>query len=177
MEDKPKTLQQHAMTFGTFMGIFWIIKFTFLPLGFRIPLLQLLFILMTLFVPILGYIYTRKYRNKYCDGELSFTRGLIFTIFMYFFASLLTAACHYIYFQFIDHGFIMNTYMEQLENVKAAVTGDFETSIDQLMENLELISSLSPFQLTIQLISQNIFYGTLLAIPTALFAMKKKKQF
>ena len=38
MEDKPKTLQEHAMRFGTMMGIFWIIKFSFLPIGFKIPL-------------------------------------------------------------------------------------------------------------------------------------------
>lgn len=165
------------MQFGTFMGIFWIIKFTFLPLGFKIPLLQLLFILMTCFVPILGYIYIRRYRDRFCGGELSFIKGFIFTIFMYFFAALLTAVAHYIYFQFIDHGFIMNTYMEQMENIKSAVTGDLESSIDQLIENLEVISSLSPLQLTMQLISQNIFYGTLLAIPTALIARRKKKQF
>ena len=51
--DKPITLQEHAMRFGTFMGIFWIFKFIFLPLGFTIPLLQLLFVLLTLFVPVL----------------------------------------------------------------------------------------------------------------------------
>lgn len=177
MEDKPKTLQQHAMHFGTYMGLFWIIKFTFLPLGFRIPLLQVLFILMTCFVPILGYIYIRRFRNKYCDGELSFIKGLIFSIFMYFFAALLTAVGHYVYFQFIDNGFITSTYIEQMENVKSSVSGDLETSIDQLIESIETIAALSPLQLTMQLISQNIFYGTLLAIPTALVAMRKKKQF
>ena len=83
MEDKPKTLQEHAMRFGTMMGIFWIIKFSFLPMGFKIPLLQLLFIFMTLFVPILGYIYIRKYRERYCGGELSFLRG-IFAIYVFF---------------------------------------------------------------------------------------------
>ena len=158
MEDKPKTLQQYAMHFGTFMGLFWIIKFAFLPIGFRIPLLQLLFVLMTLFVPILGYIYIRIFREKYCDGELTFMKGFIFTIFMYFFAALLTAVGHYVYFQFIDNGFIFNTYMEQMENIKATVTGDVETSIDQIIESLETISSLSPLQFTMQLISQNIFY-------------------
>ncbi len=177
IEDKPKTLQQPAMHFGTFMGLFWIIKFTFLPLGFRIPLLQLFFILMTCFVPILGYIYVRKYRDKYCDGELSFMRGFTFTISMYFFAALLSAVGHYIYFQFIDQGFIMSTYMGQLEEIKSSITGELELSIDQLIESLETISSLSPLQLTMQLISQNIFYGTLMAIPTALLAMKRKKQF
>ena len=175
MEDKPKTLQEHAMRFGTMMGIFWIIKFSFLPMGFKIPLLQLLFIFMTLFVPILGYIYIRKYRERYCGGELSFLRGWVFSLYMYFFASLLTAAAHYIYFQFIDNGYLTGTYMDQLENLKATLTGDLETSVDQLIQNLETIASMSSLQLTMQLIFQNIFYGAILSLPTALLAMRRKK--
>ena len=35
--DKPITLQEHAMRFGTFMGIFWIFKFIFLSLGIHYP--------------------------------------------------------------------------------------------------------------------------------------------
>ena len=57
--EQPITLQEGAMRFGTFMGVFWIIKFSFLPLGFTMPLLQLLFILLTLFVPVLGVIYAQ----------------------------------------------------------------------------------------------------------------------
>ena len=175
MEDKPNTLQEHAMRFGTMLGFFWILKFSFLPMGFKIPLLQLLFIFMTLFVPILGYIYIRKYRERYCGGELSFLRGLVFSIYMYFFASLLTAAAHYIYFRFIDNGYLLGTYMEQLENLKSSLTGDMETSIDQLIQNLDIIASMSSLQLTLQLIFQNIFYGILLSLPTALLAMRKKR--
>ena len=52
--ERPITLQEYAMRFGTYMGLFWIFKFIFLPIGFSIPLLQLLFILMTLFVPVLA---------------------------------------------------------------------------------------------------------------------------
>lgn len=144
-------------------------------MGFKIPLLQLLFIFMTLFVPILGYIYIRKYRERYCGGELSFLRGLVFSIYMYFFASLLTAAAHYIYFRFIDNGYLLGTYMEQLENLKSSLIGDMETSIDQLIQNLDIIASMSSLQLTLQLIFQNIFYGILLSLPTALLAMRKKR--
>lgn len=144
-------------------------------MGFKIPLLQLLFIFMTLFVPILGYMYIRKYRERYCGGELSFLRGLVFSIYMYFFASLLTAAAHYIYFRFIDNGYLLGTYMEQLENLKSSLTGDMETSIDQLIQNLDIIASMSSLQLTLQLIFQNIFYGILLSLPTALLAMRKKR--
>lgn len=173
--ERPTTLQEHAMHFGTYMGLFWIFKFIFLPTGFTVPLLQLLFILMTLFVPFLGYIYARRYRNTYCEGSISFFKAFAFIIFMYLFASLLTAAAHYVYFRFIDNGYLVNTYIEQLENMKAAVPGEMKDSIAQLIDALGVISSLTPLELTLQLLSQNFFYGVLLTFPTALFIMKRKK--
>ena len=96
---------------------------------------------------------------------------------MYLFATLLVAVAHYVYFRFLDHGFLASAYLQQLENVKSAAQGEMVTSIDQLIQAFDNISSLTPLQLTFQLIFQNIFYGILLAIPTGLVAMKQKKQF
>ena len=174
--DKPATIQQYAMRYGTFMGIFWIFKFAFLPLGFTIPLLQLFFILLTCFVPILGYIYTRKFRNYYCEGVISFSRAFSFTFCTYVFAAMLTAVAHYIYFRFIDEGYLVNMYLNQLEAIKSSATGEMLTSVDQLITAFSVVSSLSPLEITFQLISQNVIYGTLLALPTALLVMRRKKQ-
>lgn len=175
-QNQPISLQQTAMYFGTLMGLFWIIKFTFLPLGFTIPLLQLLFVLLTFFVPILGYLYARKFRNRYCGGSITFSRAFVFTVLMYLFAALLAAVAHYIYFRYIDNGFLVDSYIGQLEAMKPAATEELKESIDQFIEGFSLISSLSPIQLTFQLISQNFLYGTLLALPTALLVMRRKKQ-
>lgn len=171
-----KTLQEHAMRFGTLMGLFWIIKFIFLPLGFKMPLLQLLFVVLTCYVPILGYKFARRYRDNFCEGNISFTQAYVFIMLMYFFAALLTSAGHFIYFNFIDNGFITETYLSQLEALKSGVTADLEVSVDQLIETFNIVAALSPIQLTLQLIFQNIFYGSLLAVPTALLVMKRKKQ-
>lgn len=175
-QNQPISLQQTAMYFGTLMGIFWIIKFTFLPLGFTIPLLQLLFVLLTFFVPILGYLYARKFRNRYCEGTITFSRAFTFTVLMYLFAALLAAVAHYIYFRYIDNGFLIDSYIGQLEAMKPTATEELKESIDQFIEGFSLISSLSPIQLTFQLISQNFLYGTLLALPTALLVMRRKRQ-
>lgn len=174
--NQPISLQQTAMYFGTLMGLFWIIKFTFLPLGFTIPLLQLLFVLLTFFVPILGYLYARKFRNRYCGGSITFSRAFAFTVLMYLFAALLAAVAHYIYFRYIDNGFLIDSYIGQLEAMKPTATEELKESIDQFIEGFSLISSLSPIQLTFQLISQNFMYGVLLALPTALLVMRRKKQ-
>lgn len=175
-QNQPISLQQTAMYFGTLMGLFWIIKFAFLPLGFTIPLLQLLFVLLTFFVPILGYLYARKFRNRYCGGSITFSRAFAFTVLMYLFAALLAAVAHYIYFRYIDNGFLIDSYIGQLEAMKPTATEEMKESIDQFIEGFSLISSLSPIQLTFQLISQNFMYGVLLALPTALLVMRRKKQ-
>lgn len=93
---------------------------------------------------------------------------------MYLFASILTALAHYVYFRFIDQGYLLNTYLDQLENIKNSVSGDMKISVEQLISSFDVISSLTPLQLTFQLLSQNFFYGILLSIPTGLLVMKKK---
>ncbi len=173
--DRPVSIQEQAMRFGTYMGVFWIIKFIFLPLGFSFPLLQLCFVLCTLFVPVLGYLYTRKFRNTCCGGTVSFSRAFLFTVCMYIFAAMLTAVAHYIYFQFIDQGFLMDMYRQQLNETMQMVQGDLANSMEQIMIAFDTVAALTPIQLTFQLISQNVFYGIVLSLPTALLTMRYKK--
>lgn len=102
-------MQRYAMLFGTYMGGFWILKFILFPVGLSVPFLLFLFMGLTLCVPFMGYYYARMYRNQVCGGGISFLHAWVFTVFMYMFAALLAAVAHYIYFRFIDHGYVINT--------------------------------------------------------------------
>ena len=102
MTNYKPTLQECAMRYGTGMGLLWAFKFMLFPLGLRIPFLQLLFIVLTIGVPFLGYIFAKKFRERHCDGSITFSRAFLFTTFMYMFASLFVAVVHYIYFRYID---------------------------------------------------------------------------
>lgn len=91
------------------------------------------------------------------------------------FAALLTAVAHYIYIRFIDQGFILNSYETMLnswEITYKAVPG-IDAYIEQLREGLSQVRSLTPIEITMQMMSMNVFVGSLLAIPTALFVMKR----
>ena len=57
----------------------------------------------------------------------------------------------------------------------SALTEEMKESVRQLTDALGVISSLSPLEMALQLLSQNFFYGVLLALPTALLTMKRKK--
>lgn len=161
------------MLFGTYLGGFWILKFILFPLGLNVPFLLLLFGVLTLCVPFMAYYYVRLYRNHVCGGAISFLHAWIFTVFMYMFAALLTAAAHYIYFRYIDQGLVLGTYESMLNGLEREALPGMDIYIEQLRSALSVISTLTPIEITMQLMSQNVFYGSLFAIPTALFAMKR----
>ena len=174
MTENRSYLQKYAMNFGTYMGIYWTLKFILFPLGFTIPFLSLLFIILTLAVPFIGYHYTKMYRDKICGGSISFSHSVLFCIFMYMFASLLVAVAHYVYFQFIDHGFIVNSYVklwsELIEKTPALIDNK-----EIIKDTIETARSLTAINITMQILSWDVFWGTLLAIPTGLMVMRKAK--
>ena len=169
-------IQRCAMLYGAYLGVFWIVGAVFFPLGLTNPFLFLLFIGFVLCGPFIAYRYVRTYRNVVCYGSISFSHAWVFTVLMYMFAALLAAVAHYIYFRFIDQGYIINTYSRLVEDFFAqdvamvgmdAYKGQMEMALDQL-------SMLTPIEITMQLFSNNVFWGILLAIPTALFVMRKR---
>lgn len=91
------------------------------------------------------------------------------------FASLFVAVVHYIYFRYIDGGFVFEAYRSILNQFKETAGTELTTSLNQFEEAIDLLSGLTPLEMTFQLISQNMFYGMLMAIPTALIVMRKKK--
>lgn len=164
------------MKYGTVMGIFWTLKFVLFPLGMENPLLLMAFFLLTLIVPVVGFFLVRQYRDRECEGVLPFSRAFLFTSFMYMFAALFVTMAHYIYFRYMDNGMIVNTYQDMLTQMNAVATDDLKPSLEQFQQVLDLIASLSPLEISIQLITQNIFYCTLIALPTAWVVMRKQKK-
>ena len=176
MTEKKRTFQEDTMRYGTIMGIFWTLKFILFPLGMQRPLLLMAFFLLTLIVPVVGFFLARQYRDRECEGILSFSRAFLFTSFMYMFAALFVTIAHYIYFRYMDNGYIVSCYQYMLTQVTTTATGELKESMDQFQQALDIISTLSPLEISIQLITQNIFYCTLIALPTALLVKREKKQ-
>ena len=77
--------------------------------------------------------------------------------------------------RYIDGGFVFEAYRSILNQFKETAGPELTTSLNQFEEAIDLLSGLTPLEMTFQLISQNMFYGMLMAIPTALIVMRKKK--
>lgn len=177
MTENKNYLHKYAMQFGTYMGIFWILKFVLFPLGMTIPFLQLLFVVLTIAVPFLGFYYVRMFRDKVFGTYINYLQAWVFTVFMYMFASLLVAVAHYFYFQFIDQGYILEKYYEILRDPSVTSVEGARAYLKQLEQSLDIIANLTPFEMTMQILSLDVIFGSLLAFPTALFVMRKKNHF
>ncbi len=174
-QNRTNILQRNAMLLGTYMGVYWILKFILFPLMLRMPLLSFLFLGLTLGVPFMGYYFVRMYRNQVCGGVIGFLHAWVFTFFMYMFAALITAVAHYVYFRFIDHGFVLDTYEWQVEQLLNSGIKEFSESGEMLQEALESVRRLTPIEITMQMISWNLFCGAVLAVPTALFVKRRHR--
>ena len=172
MAENRISLQRYAMVFGTYMGVFWIFKFIFLPLGFTNGLFNLVFTVLTIAVPFMGYRFARIFRDKACGGTISFLQSWLFMVFMYMFAALLTAVAHYIYFRFLDNGFIVDQVTILMNNFHTDIP-QMNAYVEQVKQTLDVIRALTPIEITMQLLSQNFLYCSVLALVTAPFVMKR----
>ena len=163
-------LMNGAMIYGTSMGIFWILKFMLIPFIFTMPFTSLLFLGLTAAVPFLGYFFVRQYRNRYCvGGRIGFVPAWIFSILMYAFAALLVSVAHYIFFRYVDGGAMVANYTAILEELQHTAP-EMEEGVTQYKEATELVAAMAPIEMTIQLLLNNLFYGMILALPTAFIA-------
>ena len=153
MTENRNYLQKYAMQFGTYMGVYWILKFILFPLAMRIPFLSILFIILTLAMPFIGYYYAKMYRDKICRGNLEFSHSVLFTMSMYMFASLLLAMAYYIYFQFIDHGTTINAITEKLR--KLIQPNRNEEIINRIIDSL---NARTPIHIAMQQLFLNVIW-------------------
>ena len=81
---------------------------------------------------------------------------------------------HYLYFQFLDNGFIYTQIQAQLDVLKDEPS--MKAQISQITHAMDILRGLSPIQLTMQLLSQNIFYGIIFSLPIAMLTMRRKSR-
>ena len=195
----------HAMNFGLVVGIYYIAKFCLFPMSLGSSFAGVLFLGLTLVVPFLLYRLTELYRDRYLGGDITFSHALSFATLTIGFGSLLAAAAHYIYFAFIDGGAMVGALEQSVEQLtpllsatisadSLAVASPMPTDSTAIAENAALAASLNeyisilhtttaqikamtPIDMTLSMLSNNLSWGIIMALPVAaLVAMKKRKE-
>ena len=93
---------------------------------------------------------------------------------MSLFVFLLVSVDFFFFFQFFEHGFIINSYTQLWDELMANTPALIENK-EIIKETIDSARSLNSINITMQLLSWDVFWGSLLAIPTALMVMKRAK--
>ena len=167
MENKNSGLMSAAMSYGFSLGIFWIVKYIFYMFSMRFSYLVVIYWGMSLVVPYLAYLLTKRYRED-LGGVISFSQAWRFGVLIYLFAAMLVSIMHYVFYRFVAPPDFLSSAVEQTI-----------VSLKQMQVDSKVISSIesmnfSPIHMALQGILNNIFYGIILSLPVAALVCRRK---
>lgn len=112
-----------------------------------------------------GYLLAR-FRNFALDGVISFRRALAFSLYTFFYASLLFAVAQFVYFRYLDNGTFMTMLLTSVKALEPVYRAQ-GISMSELQQSLSMIGQLTPVETAFIFMMQNILIGAILSFPIA----------
>jgi len=179
--DQAVLFRQKSMTMGTLLGVYYIAKFCLFPLSLQSGVAGMAFVVLTLLVPLVAWRLVKRFQMEKVPDGMPFLTSWTFALRVFFFASLLVAVAHYIYFAFIDGGMVAQAFSDNVavlrETSVDGVTDQlaWQTQLDTIEKTFEAVAAMTPIQLVMELLVNNLFWGSIAAIFIALFIRRPNR--
>ena len=169
-------LRAFARVDGAYLGMLWIMCFACYIIGMNHPWISTIGSVATMLSPFYAARRLRKFRDEIRDGEISFLRSMAYYMLMFFYASVLFALAQYIYFAFIDGGYMIREYIGLMATDEAkTMMKAYGLTAKQVSDSLNELASTSPIMIALNIMTMNITIGILLSLPVATLTRKKKE--
>lgn len=175
-EDKSHLLKTCAH-YGLYLGLFFVLKYFCIIFILEQPLLGLLYVPLTIAVPVIVFMLTRSYRNWLVQNGSTFSafHGWQFGVLLYLFASIIVMLPHYYYYAQVLPTQI-DPFFANIEQITQMKMEDFWTQYtgrDDWNMVLDEYLKASPFVKVYNDFSSNLVWGALLCIPNG-FILRKR---
>jgi len=159
---------------GLYIAALWTVSFACIIGEFTWRPLGSIGIFIALLTPFFVVNRLRRYRDWGLNGKISFARAFTYGVTLFLAASLLFALVQYIYFQFIDKGYLLEQY-NLIMSSKAMQEAMAAYNVKQQMEqSLQMMSQMTAMEKAANMLPMNIFIGVLMSLPIAMI-MKRDK--
>ncbi len=156
---------------GAKLGVLWIISFALFVGNFYYAICGVLWTATMVYTPFFVAIQTKNYANRVCEGRISYFHAYLHSMLTVFHASLILAIVQWAYFQYLDHGFVIEQYLSILNDKELAESySKMGYSKDLITQMSEQIRKMRPIDLAIQLLWTNMVAGLIMSLTTALYA-------
>lgn len=167
-------LKAFARIDGVWLFSLWLVGFACYLLGLTQPIFGVLAIFLFLFTPFFAAFRLRRFRDEDREGIISFLRAYAYTILMFFYGGLLMAVAEYLYFAYLDQGYLLGTIHQLFyseEGMKMIKDAGVQDLIHESMKGLQ---AMRPIDFALNMLSMTISAGLLLGLPVAFFLQSSK---
>lgn len=129
---------------------------------------------LAVFSPFFIAMRLRRFRDNIREGCISFRRAYVYSLSVFCHAALLFAVAQYVYFAFIDNGYLVNCMTEVLKDPQARLIIQgygMEKAVD---ESLQALRSVRPIDYALNNLTLNMMMGMLFSLPIAAI-MKRER--
>jgi len=168
-------LKAYARQDGFFLAILWIFSFTFYILGITNQLLGLAAIILAFMTPFFVAARLRRFRDEGREGIISFKRSYVYTILVFFYGAVLLAVAQFLYFAYIDNGYLVSTFTKILSSPEGTELLKQYGMTGMLEESLTAFASIRPIDYALNILTVNIFLGFILGVPIGLMTYRMEK--
>ena len=168
-------MRAFARVDGAKLGLFWIVSFALFIGSFKFPICSMLWILTMVMTPFVVAILTKLYSDKTPERHISYRHAYAHSMLTVFYASLIMAISQWAYFQYLDHGQLIDRYTSILTDPQFSKSlegmGYSKATLKQLVEQLR---QLRPIDIALQLLWSNIVAGLLMSLTTAPYVSSRR---
>ena len=115
-----------------------------------------------------------KFRDYGREGLISFRRGYAYTVFVFFYGGVLFAIAQYLYFAFMDNGFLLSQFSRMVSTEEAQLILRQYGMTQMVDESLQEMASIRPIDYALNMLTVNISLGFILGVPISLVMQRSR---
>lgn len=166
-------LKAFARIDGALLSVLWIASFASYITGMGNSLLMIIGMAIAIGSLFFAAGRTRRFRDKALDGTISFGRAYSYTLLMFFYAAVLFALAQFVYFQFMDNGYVISRIIDTMNMEPNKQIIEAYGLTDTVNESIELMAKTRPIDYSLNYLTTNIIIGIIAALPIAALTQRK----
>ena len=160
-------LRAFARQDGALLSLLWIGSFACYIQGLTYPSLGMAAILLAIMSPFFAANRLRHFRDYAREGFITFKRGYAYTVMSYFYAGLLLAVAIYVYFEYMDNGYLLGVLSSVMASEEGKKVLELYGMKDQMQQEMQALYDMRPIDFAVNMLTISIMAGFFLGLPIA----------
>jgi hypothetical protein len=169
-------LKAYARQDGFFLAILWIVSFAAYIMGLSNQVLAMAAMLMVVMTPFFVASRLKKFRDEGREGVISFGRSYVYTIFVFFYGAVLLAVAHYLYFAYMDNGYLVNSFAKMMSSDEGRMMLEQYGMTQMVDDSLAEMAATRPIDYALNILTINISLGFILGVPIGLIMQRRSAE-